>query len=190
MPGFIISSVLLGIGLAMDAFSVSVADGLSLPEMPGRLRLMIPLTFAGFQFTMPLVGWLCVRSVAETFLSFQRAIPWIALILLSIIGVRMVTEGLRGGDEAVGDMALSPGVLITQGLATSIDALSAGFTLAKLDMTRAAAACGIVSGVTYLLSFCGLHMGRRVGSRLSGPASVLGGLILLGIGLEIFLGGP
>jgi len=189
MPGFVTSSVLLGAGLAMDAFSVSVADGLGAPGMSRRSRLAIPLVFAGFQFMMPMIGWLCVRAVAETFAVFQRAVPWIALILLSFIGIKMVLEGLRGGNDPDGDMTLTPGALITQGLATSVDALSAGFTLAALDMARAAAACGIVAGVTYLLSFCGLHAGRRFGSRLSGRASALGGLILIFIGVEIFLGG-
>ena len=189
MPGFITSSVLLGVGLAMDAFSVSVADGLSMPGMPRKYRLAIPLVFAGFQFIMPMIGWLCVRAVAETFAVFQRAVPWIALFLLSAIGAKMVYGGLRGKDDPDLDMALSPGGLVTQGLATSIDALSAGFTLAALDMPRAAAACGIVAGVTVLLSARGLHMGRRFGARLSGRASALGGLILIFIGVEICLRG-
>ena len=189
MTAFILNSVLLGVALAMDAFSVSMANGLSMPGMSRRLRVAIPLTFAFFQFLMPMIGWLCVRAVAETFAGFQRAVPWIALILLSIIGVRMVLEGLRGEADGGGPVALTPGALVTQGLATSIDALSAGFTLAGLGMARAAAACGIVAGVTYLLSACGLRMGRRVGSRLSGRATALGGLILIFIGLEIALRG-
>ena len=97
--GFVLNSALLGFGLAMDAFSVSVANGLNAPGMSRRWRLAIPLTFAGFQFLMPVIGWFCVRSIAEAFASFRPAIPWIALALLLFIGGKMLYEGIRGGSE-------------------------------------------------------------------------------------------
>ena len=186
---FIINSVLLGVGLAMDAFSVSMANGLSAPRMSRSMRIAIPLTFAVFQFLMPMIGWLCVRTVAEAFESFQRAIPWIALILLLFIGGKMLIEGIRGGDAEHADAVLKPGTLLMQGVATSIDALSVGFTIAEYHVAQALAASLIIGGVTLVICFVGLRIGRRFGTRLAGRASILGGVILIGIGIEIFITG-
>ena len=186
---FVLNSILLGVGLAMDAFSVSMANGLNAPKMSRRMRIMIPLTFAGFQFLMPVIGWFCVHSVAEAFTSFQRAIPWIALVLLLFIGGKMLIEGIRGGEEEHSDAVLKPGALMIQGVATSIDALSVGFTIAEYHVTEALAAGLIIGGITFVICACGLRIGQRFGTRLAGKASILGGLILIGIGIEIFVTG-
>lgn len=185
-PLFLMNSMLLGVGLAMDAFSVSLANGLSAPDMPRGLRRAIPLTFAGFQFLMPMIGWFCVRSIAEVFQSFQRAIPWIALILLAFIGGKMLLEGIRGSAEEASQSLLTPRVLLLQGIATSIDALSVGFTIAAYRVTEALTASVLIAAVTWVLCACGLKLGRRLGTRLAGRASILGGVILIAIGLEIF----
>jgi putative Mn2+ efflux pump MntP len=189
LVSFVINSILLGVGLAMDAFSVSMANGLNAPKMSRSMRIMIPLTFAVFQFLMPVIGWFCVRSVAEAFVSFQRAIPWIALILLLFIGGKMLLEGIRGGDTEHTDTDLKPGALLMQGVATSIDALSVGFTIAEYHVAQALAAGLIIGGVTFVICSCGLCIGQRFGTRLAGKASILGGLILIGIGIEIFITG-
>ena len=189
LVAFIINSALLGVGLAMDAFSVSMANGLSAPKMTRGMRLAIPMTFGGFQFLMPVIGWFCVHSIAEAFTSFQRAIPWIALVLLVFIGGKMVIEGIRGGDTEHTDAVLKPGALLVQGLATSIDALSVGFTIAEYHIAQALAAGLIIGAVTYAISFCGLRIGQRFGTRFAGKASILGGVILIGIGIEIFITG-
>jgi putative Mn2+ efflux pump MntP len=186
---FVINSILLGVGLAMDAFSVSMANGLNAPKMSRSMRIMIPLTFAVFQFLMPVIGWFCVRSVAEAFVSFQRAIPWIALVLLLFIGGKMLLEGIRGGDTEHTDADLKPGALLMQGVATSIDALSVGFTIAEYHVAQALAAGLIIGGVTFVICSCGLRIGQRFGTRLAGKASILGGVILIGIGIEIFITG-
>ena len=189
ITSFILNSALLGVGLAMDAFSVSMANGLAAPDMGRGYRLAIPLTFAFFQFIMPLTGWFCVRTIAQTFQAFQRAIPWIALILLGFIGGKLLMEGLfhHKGDEDVDAGALSPTLLIMQGIATSIDALSTGFTISDYHFSAALSASGIIAAVTFALCAWGLRLGRRFGTRLAGRASVLGGAILIAIGLEIFL---
>ena len=189
MTAFIVNSVLLGVGLAMDAFSVSMANGLNAPGMSRGWRLAIPLTFAGFQFLMPMIGWFCVRSVAEAFTAFQRAIPWIALALLVFIGGKMLIDGLRGGEAGGETAALSPGVLMMQGVATSIDALSVGFTIAEYHLAKALAAGALIGAVTFVICACGLRIGRRFGTRLAGRAAILGGVILIGIGIEIFVTG-
>lgn len=189
LVSFIINSALLGVGLAMDAFSVSMANGLSAPKMSRAMRIAIPLTFAVFQFLMPMIGWFCVRSVAEAFTSFQRAIPWIALVLLLFIGGKMLIEGFRGGETEHTDVALKPGALLIQGVATSIDALSVGFTIEQYHVSQALAASLIIGGLTFVICSCGLRIGQRFGTRLAGKASILGGIILISIGIEIFITG-
>ncbi len=186
---FFLESALLGVGLAMDAFSVSLANGLREPRMgKGRMGLIAGV-FAAFQAAMPLIGWLCVRTVAQTFAVFQKCIPWIALILLSYIGGKMLVEGLRtGGDDepvpAVGLLAL-----LTQGVATSIDALSVGFAISDYTPLMAVAAAAVISAVTFGICVMGLALGKRFGTRLAGKASLLGGAILIVIGLKVFLDG-
>lgn len=190
LAAFVFNSILLGVGLAMDAFSVSMANGLNMPNMSRGWKLAIPLTFAGFQFLMPVIGWFCVRTIAEAFSAFQRSIPWIALALLLFIGGKMLLEGLRGGAADDGDAAaLSPAVLLMQGVATSIDALSVGFTIAEYDALRALSAGLIIAGVTFAICVLGLRLGQRFGTRLSARASLLGGGILIAIGIEIFVTG-
>lgn len=185
---FIFNSVLLGAGLAMDAFSVSCANGLKEPDMsPGRMSL-IAGTYAWFQFMMPMIGWFCVRKVAEYFEVFRRFIPWIALIILLFIGGKMLLEGIRGGEERESEM-LSPGALLLQAVATSIDALSVGFTIAEYNTAMALAACLLIAAVTYVICMGGLVIGRKIGTKLTGRASILGGVILIVIGIEIFVGG-
>ena len=186
---FIINSIMLGVGLAMDAFSVSMANGLNAPKMSRGMKIMIPLTFAVFQFLMPVIGWFCVHRIAEAFVSFQRAIPWIALLLLLFIGGKMLIEGIQGGDTEKTEIALKPGTLLLQGVATSIDALSVGFTIAEYHAAEALAAGLIIGGVTFVICSVGLRIGQRFGTRLAGKASMLGGLILIGIGIEIFITG-
>ena len=187
LGSFIINSILLGVGLAMDAFSVSLANGLNAPKMSRGMRIMIPVTFGWFQFMMPVIGWFCVRSIAEAFTSFQQAIPWIALVLLLFIGGKMLIEGIKGGGDEEDEIIMKPGTLLILGIATSIDALSVGFTIAEYDTVKAITASLIIGVVTFIISWLGLHIGQKVGTRLAGKASILGGVILIGIGIEIFV---
>ena len=186
---FVFNSVLLGFGLAMDAFSVSVANGLNAPRMTPGMRLMIPGTFAAFQFLMPMIGWFCVSAVAETFVAFQRWIPWIALGLLGLIGGKMILESLNGSGESQEDVTLGVGTLLMQGVATSIDALSVGFTISEYNLAAAATAALIIAAVTFVLCVIGVAIGKKAGTALSWQASVLGGCILIAIGVNIFLRG-
>lgn len=185
---FFFNSILLGVGLAMDAFSVSLANGLNEPGMSRARACAIAGTFAGFQFLMPMLGWVCVHTLVEKFAAFQRFVPWIALGLLLWIGGSMLREGIRGGDEAE-TSGVGVGALLLQGVATSIDALSVGFTIAAYDSAAAFICSLIIAGVTFGICMGGLRIGRTVGTRLSGKASILGGVILILIGLEIFIKG-
>ncbi len=182
---FFISSIFLGIGLAMDAFSVSLANGLHEPKMQLRKTVAIAGVFAGFQIAMPMIGWFCVSTIAECFTAFQPFIPWIALALLGYIGGKMLFDGIKGGEAET--PALSIGALFVQGVATSIDALSVGFTIANYDLLHAAVSCALIGIVTFIICLCGIQIGKTAGTRLAGKASIFGGLILITIGLEIFI---
>ena len=185
---FFLNSVLLGVGLAMDAFSVSLANGLHDPHMSRRRSAIIAGTFAGFQAAMPMLGWVCVHTIVELFSSFETFIPWIALALLGYIGGKMLVEGIKG-EEAEEAAELSAGALFVQGVATSIDALSVGFTISEYGWGMALVCSLIIAVVTFFVCTAGLSLGKKFGTKLSGKASVLGGVILIGIGLEIFVTG-
>lgn len=186
---FFLNSVLLGAGLAMDAFTVSLANGLHEPQMRRRKQLGIAGVFAGFQFLMPLLGWICVHTILQYFRAFEKLIPWIALGLLGFIGGKMLIEGIRSR-RAPADTeppALGIAALLVQGVATSIDALSVGFTIADYALFPALTAAVIIGAVTFAICVAGLKIGRKAGMKLAGSATILGGILLIGIGLEIFI---
>ena len=186
---FVVDSFFLGVGLAMDAFSVSLANGLKEPQMKGAKRIRIAGVFAGFQYLMPMIGWLCVHTIVEMFSSVQTYIPWIALALLLFIGGKMLIEGIRTwSDTEIPDEELGHGMLIIQGIATSIDALSVGFTIASYSLLSALICGLIIAVVTFLICMVGLYLGKKLGMKLAGKASVLGGVILIAIGIRIVLG--
>ena len=186
---FFFNSVLLGVGLAMDAFSVSMANGLNEPDMKKSKMCGIAGVFAGFQALMPMIGWICVRMVVQYFKLFERCIPWIALLLLGFIGGKMLVEGIRDKDSGQEKPGLGMGALLVQGVATSIDALSVGFTIAEYGWLMALVAALIISAVTFVICMAGLVIGEKFGTKLSNKAQILGGVILIAIGLEIFIGG-
>ena len=185
---FFFNSILLGVGLAMDAFSVWLANGLNEPHMKMNRMCGIAGVFAFFQFLMPMIGWICVHTVVQYFKAFEKFIPWIALFLLLYIGGSMLMEGIKGGEEeehhGVGVKAL-----LVQGVATSIDALSVGFTIADYGFLMAFVCSVIIAIVTFFICVGGLQIGKSVGTKLSNKASILGGVILIFIGIEIFVTG-
>lgn len=172
----------------MDAFSVSLANGLNEPKMKRSRIFEIAGVFAGFQCAMPLIGWVCIHTIAQKFEAFQKVIPWIALILLGYIGIKMIIEGVKGDDAGDdGNEPVSFSTLIIQGIATSIDALSVGFTIAEYSILLAVISAAIIGIVTFGICVAGLIIGRTAGTRLAGRANIMGGVILIGIGIEIFL---
>ena len=186
---FFFNSFLLGVGLAMDAFSVSLANGLREPNMVRRKMCAVAGVFALFQALMPLLGWVCVHTVLEHFRAFEKFIPWIALALLGWIGGKMLLEGLRNEEapEETGGVGLA--ALLVQGVATSIDALSVGFTIAEYDAPMALVCAVVIAAVTFVICLGGLAIGKKFGTHLAGKAGIMGGLILIFIGLEIFITG-
>ena len=184
---FFIESFLLGIGLAMDSFSSSAVNGLNEPGMSRRKELLIAGTFGVFQGLMPLIGWFCVHVIAEAFEEFRRFTPLIALILLLYIGGKMIISGIRGAEDDE-KPALSIRDLMLQGIATSIDAHTDGFTLADYGFGAALLSSLIIGLVTFVICIGGVEIGKAFGTRLSRHAQIIGGCILIFIGVKIFFG--
>ena len=194
MIQLIINSVLLGAGLAMDAFSVSIANGIIEPGMKKTRMLKIAGVYAFFQFAMPMLGWLLVTTLEEIFTKFSVLIPWIALFLLLFIGGKMIVEAIlekKNGKKEVTEHQgkLTWKLIFVQGVATSIDALSVGFTIASYSPLRAFASSLIIGAVTLVICLIGLIFGRKIGEKISGIAQIIGGVILILIGIEIFVTG-
>ncbi len=184
----IANSILLGVGLAVDAFSVSIANAIAEPRMGKNKKFYIALTYALFQIAMPLIGWICVHTISEYFTAFQKCIPYIALALLSYIGIKMLVEAKKGGDdEEVHYVTLSVGTLMIQGIATSIDALSVGFAIAGYSTAEALISSLIIGVVTFFICTCGLWLGKKAGEKLKSKATLFGGVVLILIGIEIFV---
>lgn len=186
---FFLNSVLLGVGLAIDAFSVSLANGLGEPEMRVNRMCVIAGVFGFFQALMPMVGWLCVHTILRYFREFEKWIPWIAFGLLFFLGEKMMVDGLREEEDEPEKIRVGAMALFVQGIATSIDALSVGFTIAPYGLGMAIVCALIIAVVTYFVSMAGLILGKKMGTKLTKKASVLGGVILILIGVEIFLTG-
>lgn len=184
---FFFNSIMLGIGLAMDAFSVSLANGLNYPCMKKAKICSVAGVFSVFQFAMPMIGYICVTTIAQYFKAFEKCIPYIALILLGYIGGKMLFEGIKGGEECDSKASLGFGALIVQGVATSIDALSVGFTISEYKALEALLACLLIGVVTFFICLAGILIGKKAGTKLAGKAGILGGAILIFIGLEIFI---
>ena len=191
---FFVNSILLGAGLAMDAFSVSIANALSESGMKKSLMCFIAGVYEFFQFAMPMIGWICVHTIVEYFSKFETFIPWIALALLLWIGGKMIWEAGHPESENIEEEKevlekLTFSTLLIQGVATSIDALSVGFTIADYKLLMAFIASLIIAGVTFAICMTGLLIGKKAGEKLGAKATLLGGVILVGIGIEIFVKG-
>lgn len=187
---FFFNSALLGIGLAMDAFSVSLANGLNEPKMKTGKMCGMAGIFAFFQALMPMTGWICVHTVVQYFTAFEKFIPWIALVLLVFIGGKMLIEGIKGNDcvnDECNCKKIGITALLVQGVATSIDALSVGFTIADYNLKMAIICAIVIAAVTFVICVGGIMIGRKFGTKLAGKAGILGGTILILIGLEIFI---
>jgi putative Mn2+ efflux pump MntP len=186
---FFFNSILLGIGLAMDAFSVSLANGLHEPQMKRRKMWGIAGTFALFQAIMPMTGWICVHTIVRYIQAFEQFVPWIAFALLLFIGGKMLLEGIRNHEPDAPAARVGLLSLFIQAVATSIDALSVGFTIADYNFYMAGVCVLIIALVTFVLCMAGLLIGKKFSTRFSDKAAILGGSILIVIGLEIFIAG-
>ncbi len=184
---FYFTNLMLGIGLAMDAFSVSLANGLNESYMRLRKMVMIAGIFGVFQGLMPMLGWVCLHYLVQVFGVLEDLIPWIALGLLSYIGAKMILDSIKCENEGICNITLTLSALLLQGIATSIDALSVGFAIVEYSLTEALLAAALIAAVTFVICFAGIVIGKKVGTKLAGKAGIFGGVILIGIGIEIFV---
>lgn len=203
---FLLNSVFLGVALAMDAFSLSVANALSDKNIRLNKILLFSGTFAFFQFIMPMAGWFCVHSIISIFNRVLKFIPWISFFILLALGLKMIIESVRGGDDisAEGNIAAEEGnsavensgffraliiPLLLQGIATSLDALSVGFTIADYSASLALVCSLIIAAVTFVICAFGFFLGKKAAHIKNLKAEILGGIILILIGIEIFVKG-
>lgn len=174
----------------MDAFSVSLANGLNNPNMKKIKVFLSSLMFGLFQGLMPMIGWVCVHTIVEKFKIFEHIIPWIALVLLVFIGAKMIYECVKKKEESKTEIKkLGFLTILVQAIATSIDALSVGFTISNYNFLNAFVCALIIAFITFLLCVIGNIIGKKFGTKFSSKAEILGGIILVAIGLEIFISG-
>ena len=187
---FIISSILFGLGLAVDAFLISLAGGVNEPNAKRGKILASALVFALFQLAAPLIGRLCVRTVAERFLFFKECLSGIALAVLLFLGIKMLVEGLRQSKSKDGEKPKSGiGALLLSAAVSSVDALSMGFTIAEYSLWTAVAGAGIIAAITFIAYTAGFFIGRKLGTRLADKAMVIGGILFIVMALEVFIRG-
>ncbi len=174
----------IAIALAMDAFAVALAAGLTLPRLTGRHLFRFGFHFGLFQALMPIIGWLAGVSLREQIEAFDH---WLAFILLSCVGAKMLRDSFSDSDSDQSPADPTRGMsLVMLSIATSIDALAIGLSLAVLGVVIWTPA--LVIGVTAcLLTLCGMLLGRRLGSAWGPRVEILGGLLLIGIGIKILL---
>ena len=196
----IISALCLGAALAMDAFSVSLTNGLAEPCGTKRRAALIAGIFAGFQTAMPLIGWLLVHTVATQFAMVAPAIPFVGFGILLFIGGKMLFEGIketvekkraREAGEEIAEVCVMERAtvmaLLIQGVATSIDALSCGFDFVAYEWYHALIASGIIGVLTFGICFAGVFIGRKFGTKLAEKATIFGGAILILIALKMLI---
>lgn len=185
----IIRGLALGVGLAMDAFAVSMSNGLKDSKMNVAKALLIALTFALFQGVMPYIGYL----LGHVFISYiEKFIPIIALVLLSFLGIKMIVDSIKSKkdkEDSKEYKGLTIKLLLIQAVATSIDALSTGITFADSTYLNALLCVSIIAVVTFIICILGVYIGKKFGVIFANKADIIGGVILIIIGLEIFIKG-
>ena len=189
---FFLYAIGLGVSLAMDAFSVSLANGLSEPRMRASKATLIAGMFALFQALMPLLGWVCLHTVVSLFSALEKIIPWVSLLILGFIGGKMIYDCVQSKDceeESHTTTRLAFGALIVQAIATSIDALTAGLAFADYNFLQALTSAVIIALITFIICLAGVIIGKKSGTCLSSKAGLIGGVILIAIGIEIFVSG-
>ena len=181
--------LLIGVGLSMDAFAVSMCQGVSMKKLDLRRAALIALFFGGFQALMPLLGF----SLGSTFASAVTIGPWIAAALLLILGVKMLIEGIRDKEEAPSDVG-TIGRLFVLAIATSIDAFAVGVSFSMQEGvvwltggTSIFLAVSVIGVTTFVLSLIGVWIGNRCGLKYHRAATIFGGAVLILIGIKVLL---
>ena len=180
-----IELILIAIGLSMDAFAASISKGLCLAKIKYKYAFIVALFFGGFQFLMPILGWLLAKSFATYIVNFDH---WIAFILLSFIGGKMVIEASQKHEiECCSTTLIDVKNLFFLAIATSIDALAVGVTFALLPNINIALSVVTIGFTTFVLSFIGVFIGHSFGSKFGKWSEIIGGMILISIGVKILV---
>ena len=182
VPMDILTIMLIAVGLAMDAFAVSIAKGISINDQKRKNALIIASFFATFQMIMPMIGWLAGLGLKEVIMGIDH---WIALGLLVLIGARMIYDSTKK-EDVQRESNLRFHILLTLSVATSIDALMVGLSFAFLQ-TAVAVPLIVIGIVTFALSYVGFLFGNVIGNILGNKMKGVGGVILIAIGIKIFL---
>lgn len=175
---------LIAVGLSMDAFAVAVCKGLSVQKLGWKHYLAVGLWFGGFQALMPSVGYLLGTTFEKYITSVDH---WVAFVLLCLIGGNMLKEGFSKEEEKEADASFGFKSMLLLAVATSIDALAVGITLALLPEVNIFSAVGLIGATTFVLSALGLKVGNIFGLKYKSKAEVAGGIILILMGLKILL---
>jgi len=178
-----LSYVLLGVSLSMDAFAISVSYGISLPDMRRKQAVVIALYFGGFQAGMTFLGWLLGSTVSAYISAVDH---WVAFGLLAFIGTKMIVDAVKAGKEEPKPTVLSHKLLATMAVATSIDALAVGISLAIVAASIGAGSA-VIGVTTFLISFAGAVFGKRLGVAFGSKATMIGGAVLILIGVKILV---
>lgn len=183
----LLSILLIGVSLSMDAFAVSVTNGLTLRNFNVRHALWMGLYFGGFQFLMPLLGYLLGSTVSHYIMKFG---PYISFALLAFIGGKMLLESVRPGEEDEDGMVeLRHKSLLAAAVATSIDALAVGVSFAFQEDLKLLPSCLLIGCTTFVISFGGAMLGSRIPKLNGKKAGIVGGIVLIGIGLKLLIEG-
>jgi putative Mn2+ efflux pump MntP len=178
-----IEILLLSIGLAMDAFAVSVTSGIAINNLRLKHAFLIALTFGVFQAIMPVIGWLAGLGLQQVLCNVDH---WIAFVLLSVIGGKMIYEAFQMESAEKPDNPLKMAVLMMLGVATSIDALAVGVTFAMIKVAIFTP-IALIGSVTFALCLAGVYIGNAFGHFFEKKIEIFGGLVLIGIGLKILI---
>lgn len=182
----VVNALALGVALSFDSFSLCVADALVEPLMARKKKALITFMHSAFQALMPALGYVLVRVVAGVLTFFLRLTPYISFFLLTFLGVKMIKEALHGEGESAPPV-LGVGVLLSQGVAASIDALSVGFAIASYNVGEVLATALIIAAVTGVFCVVAFALGKTLSARFSKQAGVVAAIILIAIGLEILI---
>ena len=182
-----LSILLIGVSLSMDAFAISVTNGLTLKNFHWRHALWMGLYFGGFQFLMPLIGCFLGSTVSRYVTALG---PYISFALLAFIGGKMLLDSIRGGDDAdEGMLTLSHKRLLAMAVATSIDALAVGVSFAFQPDVKLLPSCILIGCTTFVISFAGAMLGSKIPGLSGKKAGILGGIVLIGIGIKLLIEG-
>lgn len=185
-----VSLFLLAFGLSMDSFAVSISSGLRLPDIKFHKATIIAFSLAFFQGLLPFIGWLVGLTLMEYFKPFDH---WVAFVLLAALGIKMCIDSLKQDEDRHFFNPLNPGILLTMSIATSIDALVVGMTLAFIDINdeyfwlSILIPVVIIGSVTFIMSMLGILFGKKVGLRFGKKMEMLGGIVLFLIGARILI---